>query len=229
MEHYIPQNNNGKLGWARNFRAKIGEIGAILELGEERIAEAIAACDTIIFSITLAQFARIFSKVCTGFRNESLKSKTKKPQHVPHFQMPEVPEKLLPFDAVTYLERLAAEMKLNRKYASFMGANLKIITPAKAALRDDVTPKAKLKQLDNSAVWIGWKKLGRDGVIVESKRGDEQNWTEIGRDLVSPFIDTRKPLVVGQPEIRYYRLIYMIDDEPFGLYSPTYQTVTNPR
>jgi hypothetical protein len=46
--------------------------------------------------------------------------------------------------------------------------------------------------------------------------------------LYSPFIDTRPPLEAGKPEIRYYRLIYMVNDKPFGKYTPVYTQVTTP-
>lgn len=41
----------------------------------------------------------------------------------------------------------------------------------------------------------------------------------LDKDSKSPFGDTRPNLVAGQPELRRYRIIYLLDDEIVGLWS----------
>jgi hypothetical protein len=229
MSFYIPQNNDERVVWATNFMAKFPDIGAANGFSDEQIARATAACETIIFSITLAKRARLFAKVCTTFRNTMVKSKDEKTPSVPFFIMPDAPATLSPPDAVGYLQKIARELKSKSSYRHGFGLELRIVTPPKsAAAREDAVPRVKFKSLPNSVVRIDWTKRGFDGVIVESKRGDETEWTEIGRDNYSPYIDTRPPLVAGKPEIRYYRLIYIYEDKPVGNYSPIYTQVTTP-
>jgi hypothetical protein len=228
MAFFLPQNNDERLEWAINFKEKFPATGAQFNFGADEIAKAVTACDTIIFSIALAREARRFSRRCTAFRNTMVKSDETSMPVLPQMTMPALPDAFSPPNAAGYLHKIVRELKSKAKYNAGVGLNLRIVPPKKRALTADSQPRAKLKSLLNSVVRIDWKKLGADGVIIESKRGDEENWTEIGRDTSSPFIDTRKPLVEGQPEIRYYRLIYMIADEPFGQYSQIYEAITNP-
>ena len=65
-------------------------------------------------------------------------------------------------------------------------------------------------------VIIDWKRGSMQGVIIYSSY-DGKKFTEIGRDLRSPFEDVRPNLVEGQPDERHYRLAYMKDDKPIGI------------
>ena len=66
-------------------------------------------------------------------------------------------------------------------------------------------------------VILDWIKGLLDGVIIESSY-DNINWVEIGKDMSSPFEDTRKNKVAHTPETRYYRLRYFKNDRPVGQY-----------
>ena len=66
-------------------------------------------------------------------------------------------------------------------------------------------------------VILDWIKGLLDGVIIESSY-DNVTWVEIGKDMSSPFEDTRKNKVAHIPETRYYRLRYFKNDKPVGQY-----------
>lgn len=59
-------------------------------------------------------------------------------------------------------------------------------------------------------VVLKWRKGVLDGVNVYSQRGDETEWTLLGRDNRSPFDDLRPNAQAG--EVRRYRLVGVIDD-----------------
>jgi hypothetical protein len=82
--------------------------------------------------------------------------------------------------------------------------------------------------MPNSATRIDWMKGKFDGVDVESQRGDEIDWTKLGRDFRSPFEDERPPLAAGKPEERRYRLRYLINDKPVGEWSDVIVVITKP-
>ena len=232
MASVVPEKNIEKLEWLRTFRAKFVEEAANLNFDAEYTADILSACDTIEYSVLLAINAKIFSKNCTNFRNFKLKGKRGKAAEaaeIPEFKPPEPPAVLFPSDAVGFLQKAIALMKLQPKYTQALGVGMGIIAP-KDAPRDNAEafPKAKLKALDNGVVRIQWTKGKFDGVIVRSMRGGEETYTEIGRDNYSPFIDTRPPLETGKPEVRRYQLLYMLEDKPVGKMSPIYEVVTNP-
>lgn len=89
-------------------------------------------------------------------------------------------------------------------------------------------PVFELVALVGSQVRIDWVKSSSDGVIVESQRGAETGWTVLATDHFSPYVDAREPLVAGQPEVRKYRLRYLLGDDPVGNYSGTFQVTTIP-
>jgi hypothetical protein len=47
-------------------------------------------------------------------------------------------------------------------------------------------------------------------------------------DRFSPYLDSREPLVAGQPEVRRYRIRYLVGDEPVGKYSAVASVTTVP-
>lgn len=80
----------------------------------------------------------------------------------------------------------------------------------------------------NSEVRINWVKSSSSGVIVEGQRADEVAWTLLGTDTSSPYLDSRAPLVAGQPEVRRYRIRYLVGDELVGNYSAIVSVTTIP-
>jgi len=65
-----------------------------------------------------------------------------------------------------------------------------------------------------------------DGVIIESKRGNETEWSWLGTDSEPHYQDTRMNLAPG-PETRQYRARYLLNDSPVGNWSDIL-TVTMP-
>jgi hypothetical protein len=82
--------------------------------------------------------------------------------------------------------------------------------------------------LPNGEVRLDWLKATATGVLVESQRAGETEWTLLGTDTNSPFTDSRAPLVPGAPEVRRYRLRYLINDLPVGNYSAVVSVTTIP-
>lgn len=82
--------------------------------------------------------------------------------------------------------------------------------------------------LPNSEVRLDWVKSIASGVLVESQRGNEVSWTVLGVDNYSPYLDARPALVPGQPEVRRYRIRYIVGDEAVGSYSAIVTVTTIP-
>ncbi len=80
----------------------------------------------------------------------------------------------------------------------------------------------------NSEVRQNWVKSSSDGVLMEGQRGSETEWTPLGTDRFSPYLDGRAPLVAGQPEVRRYRMRYLDGDDPAGNWSPVASVTTVP-
>jgi hypothetical protein len=61
-----------------------------------------------------------------------------------------------------------------------------------------------------------------------TKRAAETAWTYLAFDSVSPYIDTRPPLVANQAEQRRYRMRYRDADVPIGEFSDTLTVTVGP-
>jgi len=65
-------------------------------------------------------------------------------------------------------------------------------------------------------------------VLIESRRTGETGWTSLGIDSYSPYIDTRPLLEEGKPEVREYRLRYVLRDEPVSDWSDIISATARP-
>ena len=71
-----------------------------------------------------------------------------------------------------------------------------------------------------------WIKGRMEGVIIYGSYNGT-TWTEIGRDLKSPYEDTRSNQQPGVAEARYVKMRYMKNDQPIGLESDVVKVVVD--
>jgi hypothetical protein len=131
---------------------------------------------------------------------------------------------------VPRLRQLIKRIKSAPNYTQSIGQDLDI-TGAEGNAPGDVEkakPAAKGFALPGSQVRIEFKKSGFDGVFIECRRKGETDWTKLGIDLFSPFIDARPPLEAGVPEVREYRLRFLLRDEAVGEWSDIISVITTP-
>jgi len=96
---------------------------------------------------------------------------------------------------------------------------------------------SKVTVLDDMVI-LDWVKASLDGVIVMGSY-DGTSYTQIGTDAKSPFEDTRAnqseapaalaapppPSSGRSPELRYYKMRYIKNDKPVGLFSDVVKVV----
>lgn len=106
---------------------------------------------------------------------------------------------------------LAGRIKTDAAYTTAIGEDLGIVGTAEPA---GVNPPTMTGEtLTGYQVQINWVKAGHDAVQIQSQRADEVVWVNLAIDTVSPYIDTRDPLVPNTPEERRYRAAYVDNDE----------------
>ncbi|MCD9189549.1 MAG: hypothetical protein LUM44_24285 [Pyrinomonadaceae bacterium] len=228
MASVFPNKNSDKTVWLRTFSSQFALVAADFNFSPARVAEVQRACETVVYSIRLAAQAKQYAKACHEFRDTFLRKKSNLPQTAPEFKEITPPAELFPSNALAYIEETINLLKAQSNYTSATGALLGIVSAKADKIQPTDKPKVKLISLINSVIRINWKKGKAQAVLVESKRGEEENFTEIGRDQYSPFIDARPPLEHGKPELRFYRLTYLDHDKPVGMTSEIYSVTTNP-
>jgi hypothetical protein len=131
---------------------------------------------------------------------------------------------------VPRLRRLIQRIKAAPNYTESIGQDLDIIGAEGNAPGgvETAKPSAKALALPGSQVRIEFKKGSFDGVLIECRRKGEAGWTKLGVDLFSPFIDARPPVQDGVPEVREYRLRFLLRDEAVGEWSDIISVITTP-
>ena len=143
--------------------------------------------------------------------------------------MPAPPATVAP-GIVPRLRQLVQRIQVAPNYTEAIGRDLGITDDATSAPTDSTSakPKAKAIALPNSEVRIEFVKSGFDGVLIEARRAGESEWTLLGTDNYSPYLDSRAPLTQGRAEVREYRLRYLLKDEPVGDWSDIISASTTP-
>lgn len=121
---------------------------------------------------------------------------------------------------------LCERIRNSAGYTTAIGEDLGIVPPGTGGALGD--PTFTVTALPNSEVRLNWVKATSSGVVIESQRANETDWTFLANDTVSPYVDTREPLVASSPEVRRYRIRYLINDEPVGNYSAIVSVTTVP-
>jgi hypothetical protein len=111
-----------------------------------------------------------------------------------------------------------------------MGRDLGIEAAQESPLApaEEPQPTGEAIALTGFDVRVTFRKGSFLGVLVESQRADETEWTNLGIDFHSPYLDSRAPGVAGQPEVRRYRLRYVGDEGPTGAYSDVMAVTARP-
>ncbi|MFL6335449.1 MAG: hypothetical protein ACJ754_19220, partial [Pyrinomonadaceae bacterium] len=129
---------------------------------------------------------------------------------------------IVPSGIVPRLRNLVQRIQLAPGYTEEIGRSLGINEPVGgAASAPDTTPKPTLKARSNGpgTVQVDFSKEKFDGVLVESLREGDDDWQQLGLDSYSPYIDDRPPKAAGKPEMRQYRVRYLLRDQAIGEWS----------
>jgi len=113
-------------------------------------------------------------------------------------------------------------IKRHDNYTDTIGLDLGIIGPSQGQLSADVLTNAKpdfTATVLPDMVRLDWTKGAFDGVIIQSKRGADTNFTAVDKDTISPYEDDRGNLTKDVPETRTYRMRYLYGDDEVGVWS----------
>ena len=227
----IPQGNNERITWGNNFANQFPAVAASLGFTPAETEAAVNDALMMVFVIENAMVNNSFSKASHAYKQDILGGVAEgiSTPEVPALK-PVAPPILTEAGVLGRLQIVCARIKAHQNYTDAIGELLMIATSETdgGSLPEDAKPTGSGEALNFSKVRIDWVKGKFDGVIIESQRGDEIDWTRLDRDFRSPFDDERPPLVAGKPEERRYRLMYFIDNEPVGDWSDVIVVITKP-
>jgi len=229
----IPRTDNELMVWLNNFSTSFGSHATALGFAEADVnsvkADA-AMLNYLVGDLVPTYKAALQSR--TSYKGLLMSG----PVGAPGGEPPPLPTTatapaLVTPGIVPRLRLLVQRIQLAPGYTDAIGLNLGINGPdggATAAAEASAKPTAKAAALAGSQVRIDFSKGDSDGVQVECRRAGESGWQPLGTDNYSPFVDMRPPMEAGKPEVREYRLRYVLHDEPFGEWSDIVSATTKP-
>jgi len=217
----MPRTEDGRKSWGDNMLLKFPPISSSVGFHAADTAAFLGDVTTMIFVIDSSQSAQAESKAWTAFKNQMLEGVADGAIElpIPITTAPAVPAEMKGAGLIPRIRAAIAQIKTASGYTDAIGEQLRIVGDG----ADDLNPaegKPGFKALPKfGSVILDWKKGDFDGVVIESMRGTETSFSFLDKDYKSPFPDMRPNLVAGVPEVRRYRMIYLLDDQVVGVWS----------
>ena len=216
---YFPRIVSERPDWFANFATQLPIANATLALPA-------ATVTAFVNEARFCQYAsgpwltggREFGPASTASLEELFNGSGVDPYVLPVFTPPALPAGVTPVapGALTRIFAFVQTIKATPTYTEAIGLQLGIVGPEDAT--EHPLPEFTVNVERGGGcecVKIVFKKFGRQGVVIHSKRGGAA-WEMLAIDLASPYLDERPLLVAGQPEVREYRLQFHDDAAATG-------------
>lgn len=231
-ESWMPTTDSEKVVALNNFAVKFPTYATTLGFAAADVTAVQNDYAMLAYVVNLAEVFKAESQERTRYKETLMEG----PLGTPAPALPTVPTIAPPAvivapGIVARWRALAGRIKAHPAYTRAMGEDLGIEPPSSAPPSPGtLAPKFTAEAGADSTVILKWVKAGQDGVIIESQRVGETVWTKIGMDTSSPYLDSRAPLVAGQPEVRRYRLRYFDEEDSnlIGVWSDIVTVTTIP-
>ncbi len=217
---FIPSSDNDKAVWLNNFSTKLGTYAANVGVTAAEVTATQKDASLFQYIINLLEVYRQTLKNLTGYK--SLVRHAVGQQHltgtIPALPAlatapPTVPEGV--FDRISML---AARIKNSVNYTTAIGSDLGIITPTSTFDASTMQPLLKIK-LDAGRPHIKWIKGDSDAMDLYVDRDDGAGFVLLGRLMRNEYVDIAS-LPANKPIDEWnYKGIYVIADQPVGMYS----------
>lgn len=222
---WYPRQQDDLGVWHASFAAQAGATGLAHGLTAPQIAQiqADAAAVSAILAFTLQVDA--FAQAATAWKTLMFSGRVGLQQIEPPAPVtpPDLPDGHLPA-IMARTRQYAAIVRASENYSRAVGESFGIVPPQDA---EPSTPRIRALALSQSQVELGIVKKGFTLAAIDSRRGGG-SWEPIGVSMMKTFVDSRPPLVAGQPEVREYRAQGMQRNNRVGALSMVVNAVTIP-
>jgi len=228
MRDFIPQSWSAFVEWVANFvthfnalAAKYGLEGELAQLEKDNL--------WVQYWLQAKVNAKAQEKQLTDFIEGIVNGESGAPPPTePVWALPPNPPANIGTGLKKKLRSIARQIKANSLYTKSDGELLGIISPEEAGLAPENTaPQFTVRSMPNYAVETDFRKYGMDALRIEF-RHKGGNWILAAILTSSPGVFNIIPSVSGDAEQIEVRGIFLLKNQPFGNYSPTYNVVIQP-
>lgn len=218
-QRYFIDTVDARPGWFANYATQLSIANAVLALPAGEVTASIADARFCQYASGIWLTAvREFGPASTASLEELFTGAGPNAYVLPSFAAPALPAGVtaVPPGALDRIFNFVQAIKSRPAYTEAIGLQLGVVGQEDATLHP--VPEFTLKKERGGGcecVKISFKKFGRQGVVIHSKRGGAA-WEMLGIDLHSPYLDERPLLVAAVPEVRDYRLQFYDDAAAVG-------------
>jgi hypothetical protein len=221
-KNYLPRAEAARVIWLNNFAGKIGTYATLFGITPAEVAAIGKMAVIYSYIINLIAQVNTFAKDLTGFKNIlSIAPNGATLSALPTFTPAAAPA-LTQAGIFTYISGIVGRIKSNTaNYTENIGKELWIIGEdiefKESDFKSVISAEAK-----KDYVVVNFTKKGVDGVNIYSHpigSTDANAWEKLGMDNHPPYYDSRPLANAGQPEIRAYKVMGVINDEEVGDWS----------
>jgi len=228
---YFPRLVSERPDWFANFATQLPIANTTLALPAPDVTASVNDARFCHYSCgAWLTGAREFGPAATAAIDGLFNGTGTDPFVLPPFTVPALPAgvtAVLP-GALTRISNFVQTIKASPNYAEAIGLQLGIVGQEDAAQNPLPTFTLVVERSGGcECVKIVFKKYGRQGVIIFSRRGGGA-WEMLAIDLASPYNDERPLLAAGQPEVREYKLQFYDDAAPVGDFTPVQSVTVTP-
>jgi hypothetical protein len=210
----IPNKDNLLLPWLANFSSKLPTHAAAIPLDAATVAEALKDCAFLSYCISPFVITRKREhEQAVSYKDLIKNGPAGSPlAGIPTISaIPEAPVAVAP-GVLSRLRALVQIVKNSKGYNTSMGQDLGII--ASGAPAGPEIPTLTLTKSRAGEITFDWNKSGWTGVKIQARAAGTLDWSDLGTDLFSPFVDSRPLATPSTPEVREYRACYLDKETP---------------
>lgn len=216
-KYFLPRTDDGLRNWMRNLADKLGDYAPKYSIMATELADVNDSANDFEVMLNYVDALDSYRQNITAYKNELRDGLPPGASASAVGTAPTVPVPVVQAGFVPRMTAIANRIKAHIAYTVADGENLGLEGAVTAVDVSTAKPRISGSQVLPDMVIIEWVKGCMQGVIVERSL-DGTNWREVDKDMRSPWEDT-SPNRTAAAEWRYYRLRYLLNDRPVGLYS----------
>ena len=219
--NYLPSGDNDRVTWLNNFYGKLPGYAPTLGITATEVTSV--ADDTAMFTYTV-NISNVYKQTAQNMVAYKSLLKHQQLSTGPLGAIPGLPPippapTAVPAGVFDRIAKLVARIKSSANYTNSIGQDLDIIAAPIVVTTATMQPTLRVS-LDAGRPHIKWPKGNADALDLYVDREDTAGYILLGRFISPEYIDTYN-LPSTMPLAQWdYKAIYVIGNNPVGLYSP---------
>lgn len=217
---FIPSSDNDKGVWLNNFSTKLGTYAASLGVTTTEVTATIDDAAMFQYMLNLQEIYRQTLQNIIGYKN--LLKRAVGQQHIsasiPALPVLGTPPASVPEGIFDRVRKLAARIKASANYTTNIGSDLGIIAPSQTIDQSTLKPEISIR-LEAGRPHLKWLKGLTDALDLYVDRNDGNGFVLLGRLMRNEYLDIGSLPATKVIDEWSYKGVYVIADQPVGLYS----------